>query len=249
MAERADTTMSISGDRFSEQEMARILERAARESHSSSVRRPLPATGAAGGFDLAEIESIAREAELDVAGVHEAAIQVALDRSRGRTGDTGRIELIRRVPGVVSPVDFGKLAETIGDAAGVTGVRSATFGALDWEEARGAERLQVTVSPGDESTSVRLRTDASAVKGLCYVASVGGALALGGITGAILEPASALVGVGIMATAATAGATAGWAIWRARARRLRARAASVFASVTRRTAELASPPDGSQESR
>jgi len=239
----------MSGDRFSEQEMARILERAARES-SGSDRRQLPATaGSADGFDLAEIESIAREAELDVAGVHEAAIQVALDRSRGRAGDTGRIELIRQVPGVISPVDYGKLAETIGDAAGVTGVRSAAFGALDWEEPRGADRLQVTVSPGDQSTSVRLRTDASAVKGLCYVASVGGALALGGITGAIVEPASALVGVGIMATAATAGATAGWALWRARARRLRARAASVFASVTRRTAELAASADSSQESR
>ena len=174
---------------------------------------------------------------------------MALDRSRGRTGDTGRIELVRRLPGVVSPGDYGKLAETIGDAAGVTCVRSATFGALDWEEARGTDRLQVTVSPGDQSTSVRLRTDASAVKGLCYVASIGGALALGGITGAILEPASALAGVGIMATAATAGATAGWAIWRARARKLRARAASVFASVTRRAAELAASVDEGQDSR
>ena len=128
-------------------------------------------------------------------------------------------------------------------------MRSATFGALDWEEARGTDRLQVTVSPGDQSTSVRLRTDASAVKGLCYVASIGGALALGGITGAILEPASALAGVGIMATAATAGATAGWAIWRARARKLRARAASVFASVTRRAAELAASVDEGQDSR
>ena len=241
--------MSMPGDRFSEQELARILERASRESHGPGQRRLLSAGSAAEGFDLAEIESIAREADLDVAGVHEAAIQVALDRSRGRTGDTGRIELIRRVPGVISPDDYGKLAETIGDAAGVTGVRSASFGALDWEEARGTDRLQVTVSPGDRSTSVRLRTDASAVKGLSYVASVGGALALGGIAGAVIEPSSVLVGVGIMATAATAGATAGWAIWRARARRLRARAASVFASVTRRAAELASSRDGSQESR
>lgn len=240
--------MSGSTDRFTEEEMARILERAARGPQGSEKRPSLPAAHA-GGFSLAEIESIAREAALDVAGIREAAIQVALERSSGRSGDTGRIDLIHRVPGVVSPEDYGKLAETIGDAAGVTGVRAAAFGALNWEDPRGTDRLQVTVSPGQGTTSVRLRADASAVKGLCYVASIGGALALGGITGAIVEPTSALVGVGIMATAATAGATTGWAIWRARARTLRARAASVFAAVTERTSQLAASAEGGQESR
>jgi len=241
--------MSTPGDRYTERELARILERAASQSQGSEDRRSLPAGGAAGGFTLAEIEAIAREAELDVTAIREAAVHVALDRSRGRGGDTGRIDLLRRIPGVVSAADYGMLAETIGDAAGAPGVRSSTFGALDWEEARGTDRLQVTVSPGEETTSVRLRADASAVKGLCYVASIGGALALGGITGAIVDPGSAVVGVGIMATAVTAGTVTGWAIWRNRARALRARAASVLAAVTARASDLARSAEDGQESR
>lgn len=230
-------------DRFTESEMARILERA---SEQGSL---LPAVSSSDGFTLAEIESIAAEAGLDTRRIRAAAVQVALDRSRGRFGDTGRIDLRGSVPGVVSSREFGQLAETIGDAAGAPGVRNSAFGALEWENPRGADRLHVTVTPGDANTSLRVRADASAVKGLCYVASVGGALALGGITGAILEPTSVIAGVGIMVGAATAGVATGWTVWRTQARALRNRAASVMAAVSDRAAEIARSADEGQESR
>jgi hypothetical protein len=86
-----------------------------------------------------------------------------------------------------------------------------------------------------------VHTDASALKGLCYVASMGGALALGGIAGAITEPTAVLTGVTLMAGAATAGAATGWAAWRAQARRLQERSARVFAALTGRAAVLAKP--------
>jgi hypothetical protein len=235
--------VSDSAHRFSDTELEQILDRASKETRS------LPVNIRSGEFTIDEIESIASEAGLDVERVRAAAIQVAMDRSRGRFGDTGRIDLRRNVTGAVAAADFGQLAEAISDAAGVLGAPSSTLGSLQWEEPRGADRLQVTVTPGESSTSIRVRTDASAIKGLCYVASLGGALALGGITGAILEPSSAAVGVGIMATAATAGAATGWAAWRARARRLRMRATSVLVHVTERAAELAAARPDAQESR
>ena len=109
-------------------------------------------------------------------------------------------------------------------------------------------RMRVTVTPETDSTSIRVHTDASALKGLCYVASTAGALALGGITGAITEPAAILTGVGIMAGAASVGMATGWTVWRVQARRLKERSAAVFAAVSGRAAELARrPPDGNAD--
>ena len=176
--------MSASGDRFTEQEMARILKTA------SAGGSNLPVSSRKSGLTVAEIESIAREAGLDSSGIAAAAALVAMDRSRNVMGSAGTLDLRREVPGVVSSRDYGRLADTIGDAAGEPGTRNAAFGSLDWESSSGASRLRVTVTPESDSTSIRVHTDASALKGLCYVATVPGALALGGITGAITEPAA-----------------------------------------------------------
>lgn len=191
--------MSGPGDRFSEQEMARILKTA------SAGGSNLPVSSRKSGLTVAEIESIAREAGLDSSGIAAAAALVAMERSSGVLGSAGMIDLRREVPGVVSTRDYGRLADTIGDAAGEPGTRNAAFGALDWESSSGASRMRVTVTPESDSTSIRVHTDASALKGLCYVASTAGALALGGITGAITEPAAVLTGVGIMVGAASIG--------------------------------------------
>ncbi len=243
--------MSGPEDRYSEQEMARILKA------TSASGAHLPVSGRTAGFSVEEIESIAREAGLDPGGIAAAAAQVSIDRSRGILGDTGMIDLSRRVPGVVSSRDYGRLADAISEMAGESGVRSSTFGALTWESPRGASRMQVTVTPEEDSTSIRVHADASALKGLCYVASTAGALALGGITGAITEPTAVLAGVGIMVGAAAAGLSTGWVFWKVQGRRLRQRVSSVFAVVSDRAADLAagdvepggSVPGPGQESR
>lgn len=245
--------MSGAGDRFSEQEMARILKRA------SAGGTNLPVSSRKSGLSVVEIESIAREAGLDATGIAAAAALVTMERSSNVLGSAGTMDLRREVPGVVSSHDYGRLADTIGDAAGEPGSRNAAFGALDWESTRGSSRLRVTVTPESDSTSIRVHTDASALKGLCYVASTAGALALGGITGAITEPAAVLTGVGIMAGAASVGLATGWTAWRVQARRLKERSAAVFAAVSAKAAELArhdesadpgeEPPEADQESR
>lgn len=246
--------MRASGDRFTEQEMARILKTA------SAGGSNLPVSSRKSGLTVAEIESIAREAGLDSSGIAAAAALVAMDRSRNVMGSAGTLDLRREVPGVVSSRDYGRLADTIGDAAGEPGTRNAAFGALDWESSSGASRIRVTVTPESDSTSIRVHTDASALKGLCYVATVPGALALGGITGAITEPAAVLTGIGLMAGAASIGVATGWAVWRVQARRLKERSAAVFAAVSGRASELAreadeivdpgeKPPEPDQESR
>lgn len=231
-----------SDDRFTEQEMARILTTA------STGGTNLPVSSRKSGLTVAGIESIAMEAGLDTSGIAAAAARVAMDRSSGVMGSAGIMDLRHEVKGVVSSSDYGRLADTIGDAAGEPGTRNAAFGGLDWESSRGASQLRVTVTPESDSTSIRVHTDASALKGLCYVATIPGALALGGITGAITEPTAVLTGVGIMVGAASVGVAAGWTAWRVQARRLRERSAAVFAAVSGRAAELASKNDGGVDS-
>jgi hypothetical protein len=241
--------VSARDDRFTEEELREILRAA------SGPTDALPPAGRPGGLTLAEIESVAREVGLDPGAIAPAAARVALRRGGGVHGAPGIMNLHHRVPGEIRPGDYGDLAEAIAEAAGEPGTRSAAFGALEWETKPGGGRMKVTVTPGSGSTSIRVHTDASAVKGLCYVASIGGALALGGITGAIIEPSALLAGVAIMTGAASAGVVTGWAAWRAQAHRLRDRSARVFAAVAGRTAELAErkenravPPED-QESR
>ncbi|MCL7980225.1 MAG: hypothetical protein M8840_01120 [marine benthic group bacterium] len=236
--------MSSSENRFTEAELREILRAA------SGPDRALPPALRPGGFTVEEIESVAREAGLDSGAIAAAAARVAVRRETKLHGAPGVTDLSRRVRGSVSSGDFGELAETIAEAAGEPGVRSAAFGGLEWETKPGGSRMKVTVTPGEDSTSVRVHTDASAVKGLCYVASMGSALALGGIAGAITEPTAVLTGVTLMAGAASAGAFTGWAAWRAQARRLQERSARVFAAVTGRTAELAERrPEGDRPGR
>ena len=233
--------MSAADDRFTEQEMARILKSA------SAGGSHLPVSSRGSGLTVAEIESIAREAGLDSSGIAAAAARVAMERSSNLFGSAGIMELRSEVPGVVSSRDYGRLADAIGDAAGEPGRRNAAFGALDWESSGGASRIRVTVTPESDSTSIRVHVDASALKGLCYVATVPTALALGGITGAITEPAAVLAGIGIMAGAASIGVASGWTAWRVQARRLKERSAAVFAAVSGRASELARKVDDSTD--
>ncbi len=132
--------MNDPGDRFNEQEMARILKTA------STGGSLVPVPGRVSGFTVMEIESIAREAGLDSSGIAAAAARVAMNRSSGVLGSAGTMDLRHEVPGVVSSHDYGRLADTIGDVAGEPGVRHEAFGGLDWESSRGASRMRVTVT-------------------------------------------------------------------------------------------------------
>ena len=67
--------MSSGDDRFTEQEMARILETA------SAGGSNLPASRRGSGLTVSEIESIAREAGLDTSGIAAAAARVAMELS------------------------------------------------------------------------------------------------------------------------------------------------------------------------
>ena len=64
--------MSAADDRFTEQEMARILKSA------SAGGSHLPVSSRGSGLTVAEIESLAREAGLDSSGIAAAAARVAM---------------------------------------------------------------------------------------------------------------------------------------------------------------------------
>jgi len=211
---------------------------------SPNARLPSAPSRGSGGLTLSDVESIAREAGLDASGIAGAAADLVIRRSGG-FGGASRIQVKRTVPGVVAERDFGRIADAIGDAAGETGQREVALGSLLWRTGRGATQLDARVSPEGERTSLHVRADGSAVKGLCFVGSIAGALALGGITGAILEPSSVVAGVGIMAGAATAGVAAGWTAWRVQARRLRERVSRVFAAASASSASVARDEEAS----
>lgn len=205
---------------------------------SPSARIPATTSRGSGGLTLSDVESIAREAGLDASGIARTAADLVIRRSGG-FGGASRAQVARTVPGVVAERDFGRIADAIGDVAGETGHREVVLGSLLWRTSRGATHLEARVSPEGDATALRVRADGSAVKGLCFLGSIAGALALGGITGAILEPSSVVAGAGIMAGAATAGVAAGWAAWRVQARRLRERVSRVFAAASASSASLA----------
>lgn len=217
--------------RFPDADVREIL------SASPSVRIPPAPPGGSDGLTLSDVESIAREAGLDATGIARTAADLVIRRSGGLAG-ASRIQLTRTVPAAVAERDFGRIADAIEDAAGETGHREVTLGSFHWRTRGGATRLEARVSPQGETTTLRVRADGSAVKGLCFMSSIAGALALGGITGAILEPSSVVAGVGIMAGAATAGVAAGWTAWRVQARRLRERVSRVFAAASASSASV-----------
>lgn len=219
--------------RFSESDLREILEGSPATLLPSEPRRR------ADGLTLSDLESVAREAGLDASGIAHAAAQVSLRKTGGGPGGASRFRVARSVPGVVRERDLGRLAEAIGDAAGESGARDVALGSLHWRTTRGASHLEVRVTPGERTTALRVQADASAVKGLCFLSSIAGALALGGITGAIVEPASIAAGVGIMAGAAATGVATGWTAWRIHARRLRDRVARVFSAASECAAGLA----------
>jgi hypothetical protein len=223
--------------RFPDEDAREIL----RESPNATL--PSGPPDRAGGLTLSDLESVAREAGLDASGIARAAADLSIRRAGGSFGGASRLQVTRTVPGLVAERDFGAIADAIGDAAGETGRREVALGSLHWRTDRGASHVEARVTPGEEDTALRVQADASALKGLCFVGSIASALALGGITGAVLEPSSVLAGIGIMAGAGAAGFGAGWTAWRVQARRLRERVARVFAAASAASASVAQEPE------
>jgi hypothetical protein len=116
-------------------------------------------------------------------------------------------------PRSLSSDELLRLVDVVRGATRQQGAVQEVLGALEWKTIGELSEIAVTAAPGAAGTRVRVLGDRGAAAALTWGLSVAGGLVAGGITGAVLEPATVLGGVGILAAAGTAGVGLARALW------------------------------------
>ena len=224
---------STSLRRYTDQEMALILKRAAELQEGIA---PTP------GRSLEEIEEIAKEAGIDPAFVANAAAELREPpRRRGFFGAPTRFHEERMVRGTLSTT---ALRELVDRARAETGLHGDVVQVLDSVEWRGraslgatvvaltprggGTRLAVTVSRGDEAVAV---VTTSIVAGIAT--AILGGVAVAGSIGSPLIESLIIAGCGVGGFAASAQL---W--WRGLANRWRRRTQAIADTLAERAGEL-----------
>ena len=162
--------------RYSDEEIRAVLERAAEIQH---VEASAPEGS---GLTLAELESVAREAGIDVEAVRRAAAELETGVDTGSAigariaGAPTRVTLVRSVPGERDVADLETLIPVIRDAVGVSGTGRVVGHTLTWQ-AQGpnaARDLEVMVSSRDGETRVRVEEGYGVLVGGLFGGGVGG---------------------------------------------------------------------------
>ncbi|MGZ6134159.1 MAG: hypothetical protein ACXWK9_06850 [Myxococcaceae bacterium] len=166
---------SIRERTYREEEVAAILRRAARLEHD----RPITT----GALSLPEIETIARDAGIDLGMVRQAARELDEDRGGGVgaaiAGAPVRRTFERVVDGEIGAEDHERLAEEIrdvlsGPGGGFTGRTSSLGRSLTFSGFAGMSTVQVNVGPRDGRTLIRIGVDRSQLAGGLFGGIVGG---------------------------------------------------------------------------
>lgn len=225
----------MSERRFSEQEMALIIRRAAELQDGGS------ADGGA-RFSLAEIQEIASEAGVAEPFVSQAAAE--LQRPPVPTGMLGaplRFEEQRTLRGGLPAAARAELVDIVRRELGLYGEATEVLGAVEW---RGRSSLGATiVSIGERGGDTRIGVTTSRVDQAALVwmgaAGLGVASGLAGLAAALALTHNELV---VSATAATAAVAAtllsARLLWRGIANRWRQRTQAVADAVSERAAQL-----------
>lgn len=190
------------GRRFDDDEVSRILERAAEMQH----RAPL-APRETSGMTLAELEQVASEAGIDPQHVRDAAAALerdvpALSGGRALLGAPIRLELERVVEGEIAPGAYEAFAETIRHTISSPGYVSTLGKSFEWNSANPQRVLRVTITPRAGRTLIRIEERFGNLVGGLFGGIVGGAggggggTALGVIGGAFHHIGLALVAAG-----------------------------------------------------
>lgn len=144
--------------RYDDEEIRRLLKR-------SSELQPAAGSPASGvGLTLAELESVAAEAGLDVAALRQAAAE--LDAGGGAAATTGtllagaplRLRLDRTLPFEVPAAAFDRLLPIIQETIGARSQVSQVGRSLSWQtsDPESSRRLEVIVAVHDGQTTVRI---------------------------------------------------------------------------------------------
>jgi hypothetical protein len=193
------------GRRFDDQEVSRILERAAELQH----REPL-APLESSGMTLAELEQVASEAGIDPQHVRNAAAALERDAPTPGLSGTGllgaplRLEFERTVDGEITPGAYEELAETIHSTLSAPGHVSTLGKSFEWHSANPQRGLRVTIIPRAGRTVIRIEERFGNLLGALMggivggVGGGGGGAAIGVIGGVFHQIGLGLAAAGVL---------------------------------------------------
>jgi hypothetical protein len=215
-------TTSIGERRYTEEELALILNRAAERQEGVQASAPR--------YTLAEIQEIAAGAGISPAHVASVAAALPDERAPRRGGVLGAPHQFRfeeSIEGEVADEVVGELFDLVRRTLGVQGDVIEALGTVEWKGRDAFGWTYVTVARRGGRTTVAVltaRTDAATVAGTvgglgAFFGSIALTAALVGIV-AVAAPVAAVAGIGL----ATSGAWASMrTTWRRYSRRVVAR--------------------------
>jgi len=236
MSESSGPPIRRAGERYTEQELAEILRRAAehQEGTPDADRR----------FSLAEIQQIA--SEVGIAPAHVAAAAAELSRrppppvTGGVLGAPTVFRFERWIDGEIPTSAIGELFDIARGDAGAQGQVGEALDTVEWRGKGEVGSTVVSVTRRDGRTRVGVfttRTDAAALAATgAVVGGVAGAMLIGGPLSLAAEPG------GVLAVVAAVAVSLGWAggaswllvrsVWRRIARPWAARTEALGAELT-----------------
>ena len=225
-----------SSPRFSEQEMALILKRAAELQEGADgrgVRR-----------SLTEINEIASEVGIDPEFVAEAVAELQRPRPRSSwLGAPTRFHEEQSVSRKLTPDEISELLDQARAEIGMHGHVSQVFDGVELRVRSGLGASILTVGPRGDGTRIALTTerlDQAVVIGFGSV-GIGLLAALGGVAIAINVTDNALIASGIVAASALSGTiVSARVLWNAIAERWRKRTRSIVSGLVERAGQLSS---------
>ena len=153
--------------RYTDDEVALILRRAAELGGETGPSR-------SEGLSLAEIQQVAREVGIDPATVARAAAALPTrkrDRLTAIFGGPLHYRLEATMPRRASDADLGRILQSIRRAAGRQGRATQVLDSVEWRTSgeREGSQLFVTVTTGDDGTTVEVTGDRQSTAVLLYL--------------------------------------------------------------------------------
>jgi hypothetical protein len=225
---------SPNSSRYSEQEMALILKRAA-ELQEGSDGRGTTRT-------LTEINEIAAEVGIGASFVAEAVAELQRPTARrGWLGAPTRFHAEQSVPSKLGSTEISELLDQARAELGLHGEVHQVFDGVEWRGRSGLGIAILTLGPRGAGTRIALtteRTDQAVAIGAGSVA-IGLLAALGGVAIAINVTDNALVASAIVAASAIGGTVvSARVLWHTIAERWQRRTLSVVNALAERAVQL-----------
>lgn len=196
--------------RYTDQEVARLLQRAADLDRDSGTGALAP------GLSLSQLRGIAAEVGIDPGMVTRAATELSVSRpSRAGSLLLGESPVVRRTAAVPASLDraaLKRLIEVVDDELPAQGTVAEALGSVRWTSSSRFVNRQVVFQPGETETVVRVEE-----RFVDRIRAVAHLLPLGyGVGGGLLVGTEVLSVGGLAAgAAAAAGGLLGWGLGRA----------------------------------